>query len=173
MKTKQLFQYLCLASCLTGLLSTHPTYAADTAKDEEAIKAVVVVFDKAVNANDAVAFSIVFHEDADFTGVKGMTAHGRKAIEAYHRPLFEGDGTKGIPSFKKAVLKIVDTRIRFIRADVASVDVTRTQTGSVLNGKDRGLRKGLMNWIATKERGTWGIAVMHNMDLPVEAPKAP
>ena len=106
-------------------------------------------------------------------GVREMTAHGRKAIEAFHRPLFEGDGTKGIPSFKNAVLKIVDSRIRFVRPDVASVDVTWTQTGSVLDGKDRGLRKGLMTWIATKERGIWGIAVMHNMDLPVEQPKAP
>ena len=72
------------------------------------------------------------------------------------------------------MFKVRDTRIRFIRPDVASVDVTWTQTGSVVGGKDRGLRRGLMSWIATKEGGQWGVAVMHNMDLlPVERPQAP
>ena len=174
MKTNQLFQHLCLASLLTGLLVTNSSYAADTTKDEEEIKAMVADFEKAMNAKDAAAMSKVFHEDAEFTNVVGMTARGRKPIEEFHRPLFEGDGTKGFPSFKSAVLKIVETRIRFIRPDVASVDVTWTQTGSVLDGKDRGLRKGLMSWIATKEGGHWSVAVMHNMDLlPVERPKAP
>ena len=172
MKTKQLVP--CLTSCLAGLLVTHSLHAADTAKDKEAIKALVTAFDKAMNAKDAAALSKVFNEDGDFTNVVGMKAHGRKTIEEFHRPLFESDGTKGIPSFKNAVFKVLDTRIRFIRPDVASVDVTWTQTGSVLDGKDRGLRRGLMSWIATKEGGRWGVAVMHNMDLlPVERPKAP
>ena len=166
MKTKQLV--LCLASLLAGLLVTDSSRAADT-KDEEAIRAVVAAFDKAMNAKDATALSSVFHEDGDFINVIGMTAHGRKAIEQFHRPLFDGDGTKGIPSFKNAVFKVAETRIRFIRPDVASVDVIWTQTGSTLDGKDRGLRRGLMSWIATKEEGKWGVAVMHNMDLlPVE-----
>ena len=167
MKTKQLV--LCLTSCLAGLLVTHSSHAADTAKDEEAIKAVVAAFDKAMNTKDAAALSNVFNEDGEFTNVIGMTAHGRKPIEQFHRPLFEGDGTKGIPSFKNAVFKVAETRIRFIRPDVANVDVVWMQTGSTLDGKDRGLRKGLMSWIATKEGGKWGVAVMHNMDLlPVE-----
>ncbi len=83
---------------------------------------------------DAHAFSMVFHEDADFTNVWGMTAHGRKAIEEFHRPLLEGDGSGPVPSFKHAELKVLDTRIRFLRPDVASVDATWTQTGAVQNG---------------------------------------
>src|SRR6185369_6740080 len=97
------------------------------------------------------AFSMVFHEDADFTNVWGMTAHGRKAIEEFHRPLLEGDGSGPIPSFKHAELKVLDTRIRFLRPDVASVDATWTQTGGVQNGRDMGLRKGLLMLIATKQ----------------------
>jgi hypothetical protein len=27
-------------------------------------------------------------------------------------------------------------------------------------------------WIATKEGGVWGVSVMHNMDLPLEAPQS-
>ena len=62
---------------------------------------------------------------------------------------------------------MLDTRIRFLRPDVASVDATWTQTGAVQNGRDMGLRKGLLMLIATKQGDDWGIAVMHNMDLPV------
>ena len=42
----------------------------------------------------------------------------------------------------------------------------------LVNGKDWGLRKGLLMWVVTKERGVWAISVMHNMDLPLEPPKA-
>ena len=172
MKTKPLI--LCLAILLAGLLVTHSSRAADPTKNQEAVQAVVAAFDKAMNDKDATALSNVFHEDGDFVNVIGMTAHGRKAIEQFHRPLFEGDGTKGIPSFKNAVFKVTETRIRFIRPDVASVDVIWTQSGSTLDGKDRGLRRGLMNWVATKEGNKWGVAVMHNMDLqPVARGKAP
>ncbi|MBV9658065.1 MAG: hypothetical protein JO295_08135, partial [Verrucomicrobia bacterium] len=72
-----------------------------------------------------------------------------------------------IPSFKHADFKVLETKIRFLRPDVAAVDVTWTQTGAVQNGHDMGARKGLLMLIATQERGQWGIAVMHNMDLPV------
>ena len=67
---------------------------------------------------------------------------------------------------------MLDTHIRFLRPDVANVDVTWTQTGAVLNGKDMGPRRGLLMWVVTKERGVWAISVMHNMDLPLEPPKA-
>jgi uncharacterized protein (TIGR02246 family) len=176
MPTSRLLRPLCLAICLFAMSIGRATYAAaaPATKDEDAVKALVLAFDKAMNAKDAVALSATFHEDGEFTNVVGMTARGRGTIERFHRPLFEGDGTKGVPSFKDAVFKTVDTRIRFIRPDVASVDVTWTQTGSTLDGKDRGPRRGLMSWIATREDGKWGVAVMHNMDLlPVERPKAP
>jgi len=141
-------------------------------KDQESIRQVVAVFDAAVNKHDARAFSMVFHEDAEFMNVWGMRSRGRKPIEDFHRPLFEGDGAPGgPPSFKYAVFKVLDTHISFLRPDVASVDVTWRQTGSVLNGKDWGPRKGLLMWMVTKERGVWGISVMHNMELPLEPPK--
>jgi uncharacterized protein (TIGR02246 family) len=137
------------------------------ATDEKSIRALVAAIGEAFAKLDAHAFSMVFHEDADFTNVWGMTAHGRKAIEEFHRPLLEGDGAGPIPSFKHAQLKVLDTQIRFLRPNVASVDATWTQTGAVQNGRDMGLRKGLLMLIATKQGDDWGIAVMHNMDLPV------
>jgi uncharacterized protein (TIGR02246 family) len=134
--------------------------------DEQPIRALVAGMGEAFAKLDAHAFSMVFHEDADFTNVWGMTAHGRKAIEEFHRPLLEGDGAGPIPSFKHAKLEVLDMRIRFLRPDVAFVDASWSQTGAVRNGQDMGPRKGLLMLVATKEHDSWGIAVMHNMDLP-------
>jgi uncharacterized protein (TIGR02246 family) len=145
------------------------SWAADVradAEDEVAVRALPSALGEAFAKLDAHAFSMVFHEDADFTNVWGMTAHGRKAIEEFHRPLLEGNGEGPIPSFKHAELKVLDTRVRFLRPDVACVDATWTQTGAVQNGHDMGLRKGLLMLVATKEQDGWGIAVMHNMDSP-------
>ena len=135
-------------------------------EDEKPVRALVAAMGDAFANLDAHAFSMVFHKDADFTNVWGKSAHGRKAIEEFHRPLLEGDGAGPIPSFKHAGLKVLDTKIRFLRPDVACVDATWTQTGAVQNGKDMGARKGLLMLVATKEGDGWGIAVMHNMDLP-------
>src|SRR5438132_13948916 len=134
------------------------------ASDEKPVRALITALGEAFAKLDAHAFSMVFHEDADFTNVWGMTAHGRKAIEEFHRPLLEGDGAGPIPSFKHAELKVLDTQIRFLRPDVASVDATWTQTGAVQNGRDRGLRKGLHMLIEAKQGEHRGVAVMQNMD---------
>jgi uncharacterized protein (TIGR02246 family) len=143
-----------------------PALADDTPKDEAAVRDLVKAFETASNKHDAKAFASVFASDAHFTNVLGTTRHGRKAIEEFHRPLFEGDTSKGTPSFKNAVLKIDEVTVRFLRPDVASVDIRWTQTGSVApDGRDRGTRKRLMSWVVTKENGTWQVAVMHNMDL--------
>jgi uncharacterized protein (TIGR02246 family) len=148
------------------IFAAPPAAAGDQKKDEAAIRELAASVEKAHNAHDAKAFAALFAPDGDFTSVRGMTARGRKVIEEFHRPLFEGDTSKGNPSFKEAVLKVDEVRVRFLRPDVASVDILWTQTGSKSpDGKDRGIRKGLASWVVTKEEGAWQVAVMHNMDL--------
>ena len=159
---------LLAALCISAVT---PAGADDKAKDEAAIRELAAGFEKTHNRHDAKAFAALFAPDGDFTNVRGMTAKGRKEIEEFHRPLFEGDTSKGNPSFKDAVLKIDEVKVRFLRPDVASVDILWTQTGSkTADGKDRGTRKGLASWVVTKEGGAWQVAVMHNMDLPVVPP---
>jgi uncharacterized protein (TIGR02246 family) len=161
---------LCL--CVAAFVQARAAAADDQQqKDEAAVRELVTAFERASNRHDATAFAAVFALDCDFTNVRGMTGHGRKAVEEFHRPLFEGDTSKGNPSFKDAVLKIDEVKVRFVRPDVASVDIFWTQTGSVApDGKDRGTRKGLATWLVTRENGIWHVAVMHNMDLPVKSP---
>jgi uncharacterized protein (TIGR02246 family) len=157
---------LALLMTVLCISAAPPAEAADKEKDEAAIRQLAARVEMAHNAHDAKAFAAVFVPDGDFTSVRGKTARGRKAIEEFHRPMFEGDTSKGSPSFKEAVLRVDEVRVRFLRPDVASVDILWTQTGSKApDGKDRGIRQGLMSWVVTREDGTWQVTVMHNMDL--------
>jgi uncharacterized protein (TIGR02246 family) len=157
------------SSALAGLLFAQLVFGDDRPTDEAAIRRLATALETTHNKHDAKGFAAIFTSDGDFTNVKGMSARGRQAIEEFHLPLFEGDTSRGNPSFKNAVLKITEVSARFLRPDVASVDILWTQTGSIgPDGKDRGIRKGLANWIVTKENGKWQVAVMHNMDLPVD-----
>jgi uncharacterized protein (TIGR02246 family) len=156
-----------LSLLLTVTLFAQNAEPSNKTASEKEINGLLAAFGEAFAKLDAHAFSMVFHEDADFTNVWGISAHGRKAIEEFHRPLLEGDGSGPIPSFKHAQFKVVDTKIRFLRPDVAEVDATWTQTGAVQNGHEMDPRKGLLMLVATQEHGQWGITIMHNMDLPV------
>ncbi len=85
------------------------------AEDEVRIREVLADFIEAWNKHDAKAFSMVFAEDADFTNVRGVSAHGRADVEKFHAPLFA-------TRFKDTNQKMTKTRIRFIKPDVAAVD---------------------------------------------------
>ena len=129
-------------------------------QDEKGIKQVLTGFVEAWNHHDAKAFSMVFAEDADFTNVRGMSAHGRAEVEKFHAPRF---ATK----FKDSNQKIAEIKIRFITPDVAAVDARWEMTGAKgPDGQDIPLRKGLLNFIMTRSSGQWLIMIMHNMELP-------
>ena len=129
-------------------------------QDEKGIKQVLTAFVEAWNHHDAKAFSMVFAEDADFTNVRGLSAHGRAEVEKFHAPRF---ATK----FKDSNQKITEIKIRFITPDVAAVDARWEMTGAKgPDGQDIPLRKGLLNFIMTRSSGQWLIMIMHNMDLP-------
>jgi uncharacterized protein (TIGR02246 family) len=137
--------------------------------DAASVQALVTRLVGAANANDVKAFAAVFADDAEFTNVFGQPAMGRKAIEAFHAPFFSGRREPGLPSFVNAHLTVLESRIRFLRPDVAAVDIKWQQTGAIApDGKPWGTRTGLMNWVVTQEQGVWAVAIMHNMDLPAK-----
>ena len=158
---------VCLAFLLL-LLSTYATAqtaggeakSTSGAQGEEGIRKTLADFIEAWNKHDAKAFSMVFAEDADFTNVRGVSAHGRTEVEKFHAPLFA-------TRFKDTNQKMTKTKIRFIRPDVAAIDAWWEMTGAKgPEGQDIPLRKGLLNFVMTKEGNKWLIMVMHNMDLP-------
>jgi uncharacterized protein (TIGR02246 family) len=128
--------------------------------DEASIRQVLARFVDAWNRHDAAAFAMVFAEDADFTNVRGMRAHGRAAIEAFHAPLFA-------TRFKDSHQEIDQIEVRFLQPDAAAVDAWWQMTGArTAQGQERSLRKGLLNLVVMREHDRWSIVVMHNTELP-------
>ena len=134
---------------------------AQMAKDAESIQRLLSDLSNAWNVHDAKAFSMGFSEDADFTNVVGMSAHGRSEIEKFHEKSFS-------TWFKNSTLKMTDKKIRFITVDITAVDAWWEMTGAKdPDGKDIPFRKGLLNVVLTRGDDKWWITVMHNMELPV------
>jgi uncharacterized protein (TIGR02246 family) len=127
--------------------------------DEQAIRTVLNRFTEAWNRHDAKAFAAVFAEDADCTNWRGDSAKGRAGIEAMHAPSF---GT----IFKHSHQEHTDIKIRFIRPDVAAVDVRWKMTGQTdPQGNPRPEREGLLSFVMASKADQWQIVVMHNLDV--------
>jgi uncharacterized protein (TIGR02246 family) len=88
-----------------------------------AIEARLAAMAAAWDRHDAEAFVEGFAEDVDFTNVFGLLVQGRAAVAAAHAAIFKG-------MFSDSTLALTDTRIRFIRDDVAAVDVRWEMTGA-------------------------------------------
>jgi uncharacterized protein (TIGR02246 family) len=141
-------------------VEAEPGDASATADIHDLVKR----FNQAVNAKDVKAFGSIFAEDGEFTNPVGMSVKGRAAIEHFHAALFSETNR---PSFAHAHLKVLDSEIRFIRPDVATVDVKWEQTGaSAPAGKPRGTRRGVLSWVVVRDHGQWSIVVWHNLELP-------
>jgi uncharacterized protein (TIGR02246 family) len=130
-----------------------------SANDEQAIRKLVTDFMDAWNKHDAHAFAETFTEDADFTNVRGDSAHGRKAVEDFHAPMFA-------TRFKNTHQTAADVKIRFLSSDIASLDIHWEMTGALeADGTPIPIRKGLLNWVVTRHGDRWLISVMHNQEL--------
>jgi uncharacterized protein (TIGR02246 family) len=136
-------------------------------KDRAAIAQTLANFVNAWNLHDVHAFAMTFTEDADFTNVAGSHASGRANIEAFHAPAFAG-------VFKESHQTSVIRSIRFLRPDLASVDVDWQMTGAKTpDGVARPPRKGLADLVMARQSdGAWLILVMHNAEL-TNLPPAP
>lgn len=141
------------------MMSTLAFGQAGGGSDDQGIRQVLAGFVEAWNRHDASAFSMAFAEDADFTNVRGMSAHGRLEIEKFHAPVFA-------TVFKDSTLKITQSKIRYIKPDVAAVDAPWEMTGAKTpDGHDIALRKGLLDLVMIRQAAQWRVAIMHNMEL--------
>ena len=132
-------------------------------KDRESARAAIAARLAAMAAawdrHDAQAFVEGFAEDVDFTNVFGLLVQGRAPVAAAHAAIFKG-------MFRDSALALTDSRTRFIRDDVAAVDVRWEMSGARdPHGKPWPKRHGLISIIATEADGTWWFTVFHNQDL--------
>ena len=76
------------------------------------------------------AYSLTFHPAADLTNPVGHEFHGREGVEAFYRMMFsEYDAKKGIPSLKAARVQGGEISVRFLRPDVACVELRQHDDG--------------------------------------------
>jgi uncharacterized protein (TIGR02246 family) len=129
-------------------------------QDETAIKSFVNNFETEFNKKDAKAIANFWAEDGDFVTYLGILLHGRQEIEKYHQNIF-------VQYYGNAKNKLFEPTIRFLKPDVAAVDVKWEMThATTADGKPRPSFKGVMVWTLTKESGNWNIKIMHNLAFP-------
>jgi uncharacterized protein (TIGR02246 family) len=145
------------AAVLLALALSAPRHAS--AADESGVKTLIDEFTNAFNSHDAHAVATCFTDDADFINVQQADSRGRKAIEDHFVPLFSG-------RLKNAHRTYTLKSIRFITPDVAAVTmdyVLNDTTGT--NGETVPSRKGLYDWVVTRQNAKWLISVLHESEL--------
>jgi uncharacterized protein (TIGR02246 family) len=136
---------------------------ATTAADEGRIRGIIAEQVAAWNAGDAKAFSASFAENGSFTNIRGSVFYGHRAFEDRHVEIFR-------TFFKGSKLAMSPTKIRFVRTDVAIVDIATEL--SVLSGAPPGVTPASDGRIRTrlqevfvKNAGEWRIESYHNVDV--------
>ena len=130
-----------------------------TEADSAAIRQVIADFLDAFNHHDAHAWAMPFAEDGDFTNVTGLYLHGRKDFEARFTELFAS-------RLKSAHRTAAVRHIRFITPDVAAVDAKWELIGSTASdGTVNPVRKGLFNFVMTRQSGHWVFAVFEESEF--------
>ena len=137
--------------------------AAQAPTDEAQIRAIVAEQVAAWNAGDGVAFSKSFAPEGSFTNIRGTVFYGHKAFEERHVEIFTG-------FFKGSRLAMSIGRIRFVRPDVAIVDLATEVSG--LRGNPPGVRPNAAGKIVTRlqqvfvrDQGVWRVESYHNVDV--------
>lgn len=123
-------------------------------EDEQTIRDMVDEAISRLNRGDVTAFDDLWDERADYVGVDGRLTKGRSQIQKLFREM-----AKGAAGHQVATIE----QIRFITAEVATVDGSWTVTGArdaaghelpAINGRGFGLvqkRHGTWRFIATRE----------------------
>jgi uncharacterized protein (TIGR02246 family) len=131
-----------------------------TLQDEIAIRELVSTFIDGWNAGDGQLCARPFAVNADFIAVTGQHGRGRDIIGKVHDEILA-------TVFRGTRNSATVNDIRFLRPDVASVDVTfRIQPAADKPWLPPYSTCGI---VATKDNGTWSIVVLRNM-IPFERP---
>jgi uncharacterized protein (TIGR02246 family) len=154
----------CRVLALTLALGLGLTPATAPAQDEAPIRAIIAEQVRAWNAGDAKAFSASFAEDGSFTNIRGTVFYGHRAFEDRHAEIFRG-------FFKGSKLAMSPTRIRFVRPDVAIVDISaevselRGRTPPGVKAMADGKLRTRLQEVLVKDKGAWQVASYHNVDV--------
>jgi uncharacterized protein (TIGR02246 family) len=138
---------------------TDPVAAAE----EASIRKVIDAEEDAWNRGDAKAFAARFQEDGDFTDVFGAVSRSRAELEKRQVEFFTS-------LFKGSRLALKVRKVRFLRPDVAIVEIDTEVSGFhklppfVYVNAEKVLRTRLQQVMA-KTGTDWMVAAFHNVDV--------
>lgn len=147
-----------LLACLLISSSRRAEAAPQTASGpiQDTIEKAVQNYMDAWNTHDVHAVAMTYTEDCDFVNNFGTLTHGRAQMEATFGPFMSGP-------YSNTVQTGHIRTIRYLKPDVAAVDVDWEMTGAKNpDGSIRPTRKGIHSLILMKQSdGSWQIAMMH------------
>lgn len=148
---------------LLNALSVVVQGSTTTSPDESRIRQILIEEESAWNRGNAKDYAAHFEENGGFTNVAGTVIFGRQGFEARHGQLFA-------TAFKDTHISFTVRNIRFVRPDVAIVDVDTAMTGYKalppgVRAAPDGTVQTRLQQVMVKERGDWWIASYHNVDV--------
>lgn len=127
--------------------------------DSDGIRRLARAVETQWNRHDVKGWAVLFAQDADFTNVVGMTAHGREEIEEFHTIPFS-------TLFHQSHLSVGDERVRWLSPRLAWVDLPWAMTGALDDtGAERPPRRGIIHAVVSKGKGAWEFLIFANQEL--------
>jgi uncharacterized protein (TIGR02246 family) len=153
-----------LALVLVATVTAYP----QASPDETAVRNIIKEETTAWNAGDAAAYSRHFAEDGTCTNIRGELFNGRQAFIQRHDYLFKGP-------FRGSTLKQDIVSLKFIRPDVAVVEVLTSVTGIQklspgTHTDDKGRLRTRLLQVMVQDGGEWQIVAYHNTDVKSDVP---
>jgi uncharacterized protein (TIGR02246 family) len=149
------------AAAAVLLVSSIPLAFAES-MDADSMEAVRVAnaYVDAFNSHDPHAFAMVFAENGDFVTGRGVSIHGRAAIEQYFSKSFSGNLST---AHRTLTVKSAQT----VSPGIVSIYAMSDQTGTkAADGTPNPLTSTFFVFVMSKQGGHWEIAVFHESNLP-------
>jgi uncharacterized protein (TIGR02246 family) len=152
------------AACAVSVRAMH-TQEADAAR----IRAIVAAQNDAWNRGDAAGYAATFRDEGVFTIIVGTTFHTRQALQDRVGQIFA-------TIFKGSAIEHVVRGIRFVRPDVAIVEIDTVMKRfqalppGVSAAADGSLRTAMLQ-VLVKDTGDWRVAAFHNVDVKASSPQ--
>ena len=142
-----------VVACSFAAVAQGSQKSAQQNQDEAAIRENVRKMEEGWNTKNARLFAESYAEDADGIAIGGFVVKGHGVIEKVHSDMFMG-------AFKDSTIALKVQQLRFLRPDVALVQVDNTN--KLQQGEIRHEYKSVITLVMTRERGRWKIASFQN-----------
>ena len=146
---------LLLIAASARISNASPQSPGSQDTDRAAIAKTIQSYMDLWNTHDIHSVALLYAEDCDFVNNFGDVTHGRGAFEKTFSAFMAGP-------YSATVQSGTIRSVRFLKPDVAAVDVDWEMTGAKNpDGSVRPTRKGIHSLVMTKQSGAWLITVMH------------